>query len=137
MKRQLIIGQRKSYLVRSILLTGILIISMIPVVSAQAQLNSPEVEIKYAGSLKGKPVFQVEYNNESKNPIGLSITDEDGRLFFSEKLNQQFYSKRFQVDADENYKLILTVIDTKQRKRQVYLINGKVDATADFGVTKL
>src|SRR6185369_6403864 len=134
MKRQIITQSFRSNLSRSILLAIFLIISIIPVVRAQAFSNpQPYVEIKYVGLLREKPVFRVEYNTQNRNVIELSITDEDGRLLFSDKLNQQAYLKNFQVDADEheNFKLILTIVDvnldTRERKRQSYLITGKVD----------
>jgi hypothetical protein len=117
---------------------------MTSIVRAQALSNSaPDVEIKYVGSLKEKPVFRVAYNTPTRNFIELSITDEEGRLLFSDKFFQPSYTKNFQVDADayEHFKLILTLvetnIDTKEKKRQVYSINGKVDAMAGFGVEKL
>ena len=144
MKRQSITLTGRSYLVRSILLTCFLIISMTSIVGAQALSNPPgDVEIKYVGSLKEKPVFRVGYNTQNRNFTELSITDEEGRLLFSDRFYQQPYLKNFQVDADayENFKLILTVIDTnidtKEKKKQVYSINGRVDAMPGFGVTKL
>jgi len=144
MKRQFIIRPFRSYFTRSIFLTVLLILSMTSIVTAQTFNSVSDPEIRYVGSLKEKPVFRVEYNTQNRNVIELSITDEEGRLLYSDKLNQQFYLKNFQVDADqyENFKLFLTItdtnIDSKEKKRRVYLINGKVDTSSpDFGVTKL
>ena len=144
MKRQIITQPFKSYLSRSIFLALFLVISMTPVVRAQAVTNpSPDVEIKWVGSLREKPVFRVEYNTQNRNVIEISITDEEGRLLFSDKSTQQPYQKNFLVDADqyEHFKLILTIIDSnidsKEKRRRSYLINGKVDLVPDFEVTKL
>jgi len=144
MKRQSITLRGKSYLIRSIVLTSFLIISMTSIVGAQAISNaSPEVEIKYVGSIKEKPVFRVAYNTQTRNFIELWITDEGGQLLFSDKFYQQPYIKNFQVDADayENFKLILTIVDTnmdtREKKRQSYSVNGKVDAIPGLEVTKL
>jgi len=117
---------------------------MTSIVGAQAISNaSPEVEIKYVGSIKEKPVFRVAYNTQTRNFIELWITDEGGQLLFSDKFYQQPYIKNFQVDADayENFKLILTIVDTnmdtREKKRQSYSVNGKVDAIPGLEVTKL
>src|SRR5258705_11945880 len=108
MKRQIITQPVRSNLSRSIFLAFFLIISVIPVVRAQAFSNpQPDVEIKWVGSLREKPVFRVEYNAQNRIVTEVSITDEEGRLLFSDRSNQQAYLKNFQVDADkhENFKL--------------------------------
>jgi hypothetical protein len=102
-------------------------------------ITSTDVKIKYAGSLRGKPVFQVEFDNQDRSLVNLSITDEEGRLLFFEKLTQPIFLRNFQVDADESedFKLILTLSDAKDRPRQVYSINGKIALVPDLVVTKL
>jgi hypothetical protein len=117
---------------------------MTSIVGAQSVSNTaPEVAIRYVGALREKPVFRLEYTTQSRNSVEVSISDEAGRLLYSDKFLQPSYTKNFQVDADahENFTLILTLIetnvDTKERKRQSYSINGKVDVMPDFGVTKL
>jgi len=140
MKRQILTQKSKSFFVRSILLVGLLISSMTSVVQAQAFLSPlPDVNIKWAGSFRGKPVFHVEYNNPSKTPIRFVITDEEGTLLYSEKLNESSFSKNFQVNAEdaENFKLILTFSDPKMKSREVYFVHGKIASDPNLVITKL
>ncbi|HVK96636.1 MAG TPA: hypothetical protein VM368_02410, partial [Flavisolibacter sp.] len=108
----------------------ILFISLFLPVAQQAQAQSfnasTNVVISYIGTINGQPVFNVAFDNAKKLFYELAIADDQGTLLYSEKLKDQLYEKKFQLDTPEmdDIRLVLTLTDRKGKQKQVYLVDS-------------
>lgn len=98
----------------------------------------PDVFIRYAGSNKGEPLFQVQFDNKNKEVLDLSISDENGVELYRERVTQESFSKKFLVDIPDydNLKLFLN-LSNKKGKEKTFVINSNSHVTRDIEVTKL
>ena len=97
----------------------------------------PEVNIKYAETKNGLPIFHVNFENKDKETLELILKDEKGFTLYTETITEKAYSKRFQLDLADDVKLHLVVKGDKGKQTQSYLINSSVKTVSDFLVTKL
>jgi hypothetical protein len=127
--------------VRNIFLAAILMLGIIPAVSAQTsnKTNPAVVDIKYLGSVDNQPIFQVEFDNASQENIHVSITDEDGNVLYGEKFRDKKFSRKFKFEKSNSdpFKLKFTLTGDNAKLSQVFEVNTKVWTVQDVVITKL
>lgn len=108
------------------------------VLSANAQEGTNPVAIKYMGAVGSKPVFQVEFDNQSEEEILVVLKDTEGNTLYSEKFQGKRFSKRFQLDRiEEDAAVTLSLTNRKDRQTQQYQINHNFRMVQDVTVTRL
>lgn len=86
-------------------------------VQAADKIKSSPVEIRYVGSMDGKPVFEINVKNPGENGTQLSIKDEYGVILYSETIKDKDYSRKVQFENLDMGDLKLTL---SLRSKNVY-----------------
>ena len=122
-------------------MSSFVLFSFMPFVShAQNKPSAtPEILIKYIGSMEEQPVFQIEFENASQQALNLTIRDEDGNFLYGEKVKDKKYLKKFKYQGPlfDNVKLTFTLSGEKDRQVQVYELNTRTRMIQDVVVTRL
>jgi len=117
---------------------GFLLVGIASGTSAQDSSSIPGADIKFVGSLDGKPVFNVSVDNQAKNTYYLTIKDEEGTILYSEKFRDKQFSKNFQFNAERDaVKLTFTLMGDKEIQSQKFKINTSYKTYNDVAVTAL
>ncbi len=106
---------------------------------AQGALKSgDENYVNYVGTSGGQPVFLVRFNNKDKHYEHLRISNKEGLILYKEKLIEENFTKRFQIDipSEEAVELILSFTD-KGKQIQKYVVNSNMLMVRNVEVTKL
>ena len=114
--------------------------SFMPSVIAQEKpFQTPQVLIKYIGSVENQPVFQIEFDNQNEETLNLSIKDEEGNLLYTERTKEKKFLKKFQYLTAEidQVKLTFTESNEKERQAQSYEVNTRMRYVQDVVVTRL
>jgi hypothetical protein len=114
---------------------------MVPALAQRASLNegAAGIAIHYVGNVNNQPVFQVEFENTSEEPVQVSIKDEDGNTLYFAKIKDRRFSKKFQFEKAEsdNMTLSFTLATPKEKHTQVFEVNTNVRMVRDVVVTRL
>jgi hypothetical protein len=98
------------------------------------------VELNYMGEVKSQPLFQLNFSgSEEENEFNITITDENGYVFYNETVKGQKFSKQFLFNAEDlsNAKINFAITGKKTGKTVVYNINRKTKVINEINVTKL
>jgi hypothetical protein len=98
------------------------------------------VELNYMGEIKNQPLFQLNFSgSEEENEFNITITDENGYVFYNEDVKGQKFSKQFLFNAEDlsNAKINFAVTGKKSGKKVVYNINRQTKVIDEINVTKL
>jgi hypothetical protein len=109
---------------------------------AQAQetpKKAVDAEIKYAGIMGDKIVFQVAYNNETGEPFTVEIKDGQGYQFYTAHYKDKSFKKYFAIDKTEIDKTSITfVLATKNaEQKEVFDVNTTAKVQEEVSVVKL
>ncbi|MGI8598603.1 MAG: hypothetical protein ACR2KB_05035 [Chitinophagaceae bacterium] len=107
---------------------------------AQGALKSgDEIYVNYVGTSAGQPVFLVRFNNKDKHYEHLRISNKEGLILYKEKLIEENFTKRFQIDIppEESVELILSFTDKEGKQMQKYVVNSNMLMVRNVEVTKL
>lgn len=108
--------------------------------NAQGKYDSaPPASVHYVGDIDGEPVFKVTLNNASGNLYVLTIKDQEGTVFYSEKFSDKNFIKKFKFDKGdhEDVKLTFVLSSPSEKKDQVFQVNTNVQVLKDVVVTRL
>ena len=96
--------------------------------------NSPV--IKYLGVLEDKLVFQIDVNSATDDKLMVSIKDEDGNLLFSERVNDQKFSRKVAIEKEmfENGKVTFMIQGAKQSSEQTFQVSRNTRLVEDVVV---
>jgi hypothetical protein len=100
--------------------------------------NAP-VEVKYLGSVQGKPLFQIAFNNPLGEEVTLSLRDENGVLIYSDVVKDKSYSRKLQfndLDTDK-LRVTLTLRTKKESQSQTFEITKSTRVVEDVAVVSL
>lgn len=99
----------------------------------------PNASVNYVGDIDGEPVFQVALNNNTGNVYNLTIKDQEGTVFYSEKFSDKNFIKKFKFDKGdhEDVKLTFILSSPTEKKDQVFQVNTNVQVLKDVVVTRL
>ncbi|MBA2329807.1 MAG: hypothetical protein H0V91_09320 [Flavisolibacter sp.] len=107
---------------------------------AQGAIKSgDEIYVNYVGTSGGQPVFLVRFNNKDKHYEHLRISNKEGLILYKEKLIEENFTKRFQIDIpfEESVELILSFSDKEGKQIQKYVVNSNMLMVRNVEVTKL
>ncbi len=107
---------------------------------AQGAIKSgDEIYVNYVGTSGGQPVFLVRFNNKDKHYEHLRISNKEGLILYKEKLIEENFTKRFQIDipSEESVELILSFTDKEGKQIQKYVVNSNLLMVRNVEVTKL
>ena len=95
------------------------------------------VKITFLGREQFQPVFQIDIDNREGEELYVNLKDEDGGLLYSEKFNDQKYSKKFRFDTYEPTikKVTLSLTGKNSKKTQVLEFANVVTTVEDVVVT--
>lgn len=123
-------------------LTSVMAVSFLPSAVHAQDKEKPAptgVEIRYIGSVDEKPVFQIEFENNTEEVFNVSIKDEEGVVLYKERFKDKKFSRKFQFEkADmDHVKLTFTLTGEKEKQSQAFEINTNVRVIQDVVITKL
>ena len=100
--------------------------------------NTP-AEVTYVGSVQGRPVFQIAFNNPHGEEVALSLRDENGTVIYSDVVKDKNYSRKLQFnDLDtDRLKVVLTLRTKKETKTQLFEISKYTRLVEDVAVVSL
>lgn len=107
---------------------------------AQGAIKSgDEIYVNYVGTSGGQPVFLIRFNNKDKHYEHLRISNKEGLILYKEKLIEENFTKRFQIDIpfEESVELILSFSDKEGKQIQKYVVNSNMLMVRNVEVTKL
>lgn len=101
--------------------------------------NTNAVELKYLGTLKNQPVFQLNIKGSIDAEFMVRITDEANNVVYAEKLKGQDISKKFQLsdDAQENSLLTFEIINKKDNSVTTFKVRNNTRTVQDIEIAKL
>lgn len=126
-------------LVKVLFFTAVLaLLTVGTVLTANAQDGNNPVAIKYIGAVGNQPIFLVEFDNQTEEEILVALRDADGNMLYTEKFQGKRFSKRFQLNRNEDdLQVTLSLTNRKDRLTQQYQINRNTRIVEDVTVTKL
>lgn len=100
--------------------------------------EDPTIQIKYVGSVDERIRFQVDLANANEEAYLFSIQDEDGYVFYREKVDKKNYMKKFEWNKEDfnSTKLLFIVTRLKSKKSQLYEVNTYSRTTQEVFITK-
>ena len=115
-------------------------ISFMQVTAADTSTLNPTlpVELKYAGTFKNQPLFQLNFTgSKDENVFNIIITDESGVVFYNADLKGETFSKQFLLITDDLGDAVLKfeITGKKSGKTVSYRVNRQV--TEQMNVVKL
>jgi hypothetical protein len=98
-----------------------------------------EIYVNYVGSSGGQPVFLVKFYNKDKQYEHLRISNKDGVVLYKERLSEENFTKRFQIDipSEESVDLILLFTDKEGKQVKKYIVSSNMLMVRNVEVTKL
>lgn len=119
----------------------LLVFSLITSVSAQPidKIKETPFEVKYLGSIAGKPMFQISFSNPQGDDVQVTLRDENGYTIFTDVSKEKTYSKKLQfndLDTDK-LKLTLTLRTKKDSQTQAFEITKSTRTVEDVAVVAL
>lgn len=110
----------------------------IPGIAKAQDKAVPAASVNYVGDVDGQPVFQVSLDNKSGEVFNLTIRDEEGVVFYSERFTDKSFLKKFKFDKDGHEDAKLTfILSSPTEKEQVFQVNTNVQVLKDVVVTRL
>ncbi len=97
------------------------------------------VKVTYLGRVDLQPVFQIEIDNIKGDELYVSLKDEDGRILYLDKFNDQKFSKRFRFDTFDaiSRKVTLSLTSKKDKKTQALQFGNVLTTVEDIVVTRI
>jgi len=118
---------------------GILLLNgMISTNAQDVKEELPTVSIRYAGTINDRPLFRIEFQNETEATLNVSIRDEENNVLYSERVKNKTFAKSFLVqDIDlDQMKLSFTINNDREKHSQVFEINKSVRTVQEYVITK-
>lgn len=97
------------------------------------------IELKYIGQLNNNPVVEVVFNGKKEELYTIGFRDQNGVLFYSEKVKIASGSKKFALNAEE-LNLVELTIEVKNRKNkneEVFAIQNSKSVIEETVVVKV
>ncbi|QEC58027.1 hypothetical protein [Flavisolibacter ginsenosidimutans] len=98
-----------------------------------------DADIKYAGIVGDRILFQVTYNNQSGEPFTVEIKDGQGYQFYAAHFKDKSFKKYFAIDKSEIDKASITfVLSAKTgEQKEVFDVNTTAKVQEEVSVVKL
>ncbi|MBS1496137.1 MAG: hypothetical protein JSU03_14330 [Bacteroidetes bacterium] len=111
-------------------------------VYAKPITNNP-TEIKFLGSVKKQPVFQLDLNNTESDTYDIVVKNSNGYEIFSEKLNGANLSRKYRLDISEeelsspDFSLTFEITSLKTNRTKSYKVSQKSQYIQNFEIAAL
>ena len=106
---------------------------------ANDKIKAAGVQIKYVGSMNGKPVFQIDMVNQGEEPVTLALRDEHGNSLYYDVVKNGSYSKRIafeDLDVDD-LKLTLALRSKSGYQAQYFQISRNTSTVESVEVARV
>ena len=105
--------------------------------AAQTEV-APQPQITYLGRHQGKPLIQVDIENNDKADWNLTLQNLDGELLYSTRTRRDRFSQKFLIEPNDADDIQLTLVLQNGRERQsrVIRIATRQFQREDFTITR-
>jgi len=120
-------------------LLALSLLSTVPAFAAGHDPKEVPAEVKYVGTLNGKPTFQLNVNNPQGEEVALALRDENGTLIYADTIKDKSYTRKLQFDDfdADNLKVVLTLRTKKDVQKQTFEITRNTRTVEDVAVVNL
>ena len=111
-----------------------------PAAHATEDPKTADVELKFLGNFRNKPVFELTFNLKSaENDYVLNIRDEFGNSLYRESIKSSMFTKKFMLNTEEVEDDILRVEVTSRKNdyKIVYEINRNTHVVEEVLINKV
>ena len=100
--------------------------------------DTPAVSLKYIGVVQNQPMFQLDLNSVEETDFYVSIKDQYGQVFFSEKIKAKNFTRNFRLDTESLDDAVLKVeVRDGNKKPEVFTINRNTRYYEETSISKL
>ena len=102
--------------------------------------NALPVELKFIGTIKDQPLFQLSFaGNAEENDFTIIIRDEAGNSLYSENIKGENFYKKFLLNNEgTDYDILRFEVKSKRsNKTVVFEVNGQSHLVEEIGVSKM
>ena len=100
--------------------------------------DTPAVSLKYIGVVQNQPMFQLDLNSVEETDFYVSIKDQNGQVFFSEKIRAKNFTRNFRLDTESVDASVLKVeVRDGHKKPEVFTINRNTRYYEETSISKL
>ena len=103
------------------------------------QKDPPVAQLKYIGSVKDQPVFQLDLNADKEDHFVISIKNELGESIYSERVKAKVFTRKYRLDTEslQDDALRVEVRSESSKKAEVFTITRYARFVEETSVNKL
>jgi len=103
--------------------------------------NALPVELKFIGTIKDQPLFQLSFaGNAEENDFTIIIRDEAGNSLYSENIKGENFYKKFLLNnegIDNDETLRFEIKSKRSNKTVVFEVNGQSRLVEEIGLSQV
>jgi hypothetical protein len=100
--------------------------------------DTPAVSLKYLGVVQNQPMFQLDLNSAEETEFYVSIKDQYGQVFYTEKIKAKNFTRNFRLDTDSFEDAVVKVeVRDGNKKPEVFTINRNTRYYEETSISKL
>ena len=100
--------------------------------------DTPAVSLKYLGIVQNQPMFQLDLNSVEETEFYVSIKDQYGQVFYTEKIKAKNFTRNFRLDTENFEDAVLKVEVRDGNKRpEIFTINRNTRYYEETSISKL
>ncbi|HEV8506871.1 MAG TPA: hypothetical protein VGQ53_15780 [Chitinophagaceae bacterium] len=100
--------------------------------------DTPAVSLKYIGVVQNQPMFQLDLNSAEETEFYVSIKDQYGQVFYTEKIKAKNFTRNFRLDTESFEDAVLKVeVRDGNKKPEVFTINRNTRYYEETSISKL
>ena len=99
--------------------------------------DTPVVSLKYIGVVQNQPMFQLDLNSVEETDFYVSIKDQYGQVFFSEKIKAKNFTRNFRLDTSLDDAVLKVEVRDGNKKPEVFTINRNTRYYEETSISKL
>lgn len=96
------------------------------------------VELKFVGTINTQHIFELSFA-QTKSDYKISITDENGYVFFSDNYRGDSFKKQFLLNPDvlTASDVTFTITEKKSGKKVIFHVNQQTKVSEEMNIVKL
>ncbi len=100
--------------------------------------DTPAVSLKYLGVVQNQPMFQLDLNSAEETEFYVSIKDQYGQVFYTEKIKAKNFTRNFRLDTESFEDAVLKVeVRDGNKKPEIFTINRNTRYYEETSISKL
>jgi len=100
--------------------------------------DTPAVSLKYLGVVQNQPMFQLDLNSTEETEFYVSIKDQYGQVFYTEKIKAKNFTRNFRLNTESFDDAVLKVeVRDGNKKPEVFTINRNTRYYEETSISKL